>query len=543
DTSQGGYGIPPAVGYDYFQGPIVDLDGDGVATDTLGVTAFMYFINGVAPPLRDPANGEEIYEVMQGRWTDGTPMEEGGDGFMTGGPVTRFAFPGDPVENEYWSEVNSDGMGTPTDAGGDRRFVMSTGPFTLESGVPQDIVYGIVFAQGSDRFTSISALRGASQLAQTAYNIDFELPLPPPAPAACDPNSANPAQLPGSGSCFEAVEQDGQVTLVWGYPTTSSNYLGQFDVEDRLLSGLGVPDSTYTFEGFNIYRYPNSGFPTESRELVAVIDVDNGVTTVVDEVFDPAIGGLVPFIAARGTDSGLRYFYDVPGLNNYTDYFYGISAYAYNEFSTPKVIESQAVNLTVRPSMVTAGNGGSHTNAEVGDIVVSERVSGSGAADVTVRVVDPTRIVNATYRVSFYEVDDDGEPLTTYNITRDGTNILNGGDIFAATGRAPSVDGDNFIVDGLEFFGKDFTIEGDLDENPDFSGDGQGIVESAYAGSEDVCTGASDDYGCQNYDGRNTVWHDSNSNGDYYVTAGGGTGEIDRMQRYVETLSPDDMEV
>ena len=63
----------------------------------------------------------------------------------------------------YWSEVNNDGSGT-DNALGDRRFVIHTGPFTLERNDPQDIVFGIVFAQGADSSarSAHSALRTGS---------------------------------------------------------------------------------------------------------------------------------------------------------------------------------------------------------------------------------------------------------------------------------------------------------------------------------------------------------------------------------------------
>src|SRR5690606_38276547 len=135
-----------------------------------------------------------------------------------------------------------------------------------------EIVYGIVFAQGSGQDThlrSIEALKTADEVAQTAYDIDFELAPAPPPPPRCVPDSPNPELRPGSGHCLEAVETDGTAALVWGYPSNSPNYLGSYEELDRLLAGTGVPDSTYNFEAFKIYRYPNSNFADDQRELIA----------------------------------------------------------------------------------------------------------------------------------------------------------------------------------------------------------------------------------------------------------------------------------
>ena len=68
------YGVPPALGYDFFQGPIVN-------GDTLGATAFSYFINGGSAATTDPSSGEAIYYYMQGLWGDGTVMRANGNGY------------------------------------------------------------------------------------------------------------------------------------------------------------------------------------------------------------------------------------------------------------------------------------------------------------------------------------------------------------------------------------------------------------------------------------------------------------------------------
>ncbi|MCH7638617.1 MAG: T9SS type A sorting domain-containing protein [Bacteroidetes bacterium] len=65
---------------------------------------------------------------------------------------------------------------------------------------------------------------------------------------------------------------------------------------------------------------------------------------------------------------------------------------------------------------------------------------------------------------------------------------------------------------------------------PNWAGNGAGIVESEHP-TEDPCAGG--DPGCADYFG-NTVWHDPNVDGDFYVSGGGGDGSIDRLRRYVE---------
>jgi hypothetical protein len=455
DGTGGGtsYGTPPpAVGYDFFQGPIVaDGPDAGSDQDTLGTSAFSYFRNGVgAGTSGDPDSGQEIYNYQQGLWADGSTMRAFGDGYQeTQGDITKFAFPGDPVTGEAWSEINS---GTGPTAPNDRRFAVHTGPFTLANGDVQDIVFGIVFGQGTSNLSSITSLRAADQLAQTAYDIDFALAPPPPPPALCV--EGNEILAPGSGRCLEAVEQNGRATLVWGYPSSSSNYLGQFEVFDALLRGQGATDSTYNFEGFNIYKYTTSAFETSTRELIATYDVINGVTTVIDQQFDPELGGLRDFVVARGTDSGIQYSLDLPGLTNYTDYYYGVTAYAYNGESTPKVNESAATNITVRPARLANDV---ETQSTIGTPLATSGGTNRGAGTVTARVVDPTRITGDTYEVRFFNPTDAAgaavTSVTTYSIinTRTGVAVLDGQAYYAQSGQAFPQGNNVAIVDGFTF--------------------------------------------------------------------------------------------
>ncbi|MEM6783984.1 MAG: T9SS type A sorting domain-containing protein [Bacteroidota bacterium] len=176
----GGYGTaPPALGYDFFQGPIINEDvpevGDDMAPDTLGITFFTYFNNANCDDICDPDQGtaqsaQQYFNYMTGRWKDGTRLEFGGDGYSdTEDFETNFAFPGNPPD--YWSEADtdSDGLANPP---GDRRFVISTGPFTLAPGESQTITLGILWARGSDRFDSIAQLKALDDEVQLLYEND-----------------------------------------------------------------------------------------------------------------------------------------------------------------------------------------------------------------------------------------------------------------------------------------------------------------------------------------------------------------------------------
>ncbi len=543
------YGIPPAAGYDFFQGPVVDdQDGDGIR-DTLGLTSFTYFINGGPPGTGDPTTGQEYYNYQKGLWGNGTEITAFGLGYQTPGEVTKFAFPGDPVRGEFWSEVNSDNSGGPNPAS-DRRLIVTTGPFTIEPGDVQDIVFGIVFAQGGSNLGSVSALRAADITAQAAYDLDFEVPEPPPAPRLC--SRTNPDLAPGSGNCLEAGEVDDSAVIVWGYPESSSNYLGQF----RKLG--------YSFEGFNIYQYPTSGFDQTQRRLVATYDKINGITRVNNITFDLDLDADRETVAARGSDSGLQYFY-VPQsdafsgspLVNYTDYYFGVSAYGVNrEAPRDRVVESSPTQITFRPSRVTAVQGGSEQQSDIGQVILSDRTGGGGIGVASAVVVDPTRVTGATYGVEIIDVnvarapDNIGSPrdttLITYRVTRDGQEIFNGANLLRDNGvyvpptaitsvedaeaiqdstQGVSVFTGQYVIDGIQFININSATLRPEDQGgaPDFAGHGDGnnaagIVETTNPNGE-VCgpAAALADPGCMFYGG-NTVWLDPNSTGDYVVT-------------------------
>ena len=422
------YGTPaPAAGFDFFQGPIVpDRNGDGLP-DTLGTSAFSYFSNQDGAN-GDPGTGRERYFFQQGLWGDGTTMRSIGDGFQqTGGEVTTFAFPGDPVRNQPWSEINP-GPGLSPLTASDRRILISTGPFDLNNGDEQDIVFGLLYAQGTSYLNSITKLRSADVLAQTAYDAGFKLPSPPPAPSPCaDRTQSTPVVSDdfGSGQCLEVVSQDNRATLVWGYGTSSPNYLGKYDAFDVFLTAQGAADSTYTFEGFKVYRYPTSSYDLSTRELVATLDLEDGIPP----------------------DNGLAYSFDITNLTNYRDYFYGVSAYAYNEESQPQELESSDSKITVSSAALV---GGIRAQSAFGDSVSTVATAQRGGGTIGARVVDPTAVTGAKYTVEFFANDDGSTNYNIRNLTT-GALVLDGAAVYASTGTSPQQIANVIVADGLSF--------------------------------------------------------------------------------------------
>lgn len=132
---------PPAVGYCLLRGPAVPIS-PGVF-DNLGMVSFNKYINGT-----DPVSRVETYNYMRGLQPDGAAIHINDDPNL---PVTTFQVSGDPVAGTGWLDS------TPAD----RRLMLSSGPFHMNPGDVQEIAYAIIIGQGTDRLSSITALRQA----------------------------------------------------------------------------------------------------------------------------------------------------------------------------------------------------------------------------------------------------------------------------------------------------------------------------------------------------------------------------------------------
>ncbi len=142
---------PSAVGYTLLQGPLVSASGHtGVFNfqrrpgfRNLPMAAFVYYSPGTTylpPQIADYSGTEAWYNMLQGF----TPDPENqtpyliGSGPNTGSP-TVFPLSGDP--NAQASQDN-DGFGNNLPPG-DRLFAMSSGPFQMQPGDSQEVIYAI----------------------------------------------------------------------------------------------------------------------------------------------------------------------------------------------------------------------------------------------------------------------------------------------------------------------------------------------------------------------------------------------------------------
>ncbi|MBI4649110.1 MAG: T9SS C-terminal target domain-containing protein, partial [Bacteroidia bacterium] len=92
----------PDINGEYQQVDVIDLTegninglnfGDGrVDNERWGMRRFIYFNNSTGP-MGDPTTAVQFYYYLRGYWKDGTRMQYGGTGHLSGGPEADFMFP------------------------------------------------------------------------------------------------------------------------------------------------------------------------------------------------------------------------------------------------------------------------------------------------------------------------------------------------------------------------------------------------------------------------------------------------------------------
>lgn len=368
---------PPAVGYDFFQGPIVPSEGDTAYVSgrpvpdyrNLPMTSFNKYINGT-----DPDNFTEIYNYMKGLLPDGSPLVN-----EVTGQVTTYFVDGDPVTGTGWLD------NTPAD----RRYMQSSGPFTMVPGDTQEVVIGIIVGQGTDRLTSITALKFNDQFAQTAFDLNFDLPQPPAPPVV------------------QVEVQNQEVILSWG-------------LESELNPG------DFPFQGYNVWQSQDGN----TWRRIATFDVIDGAAVIFDDQFDLESGVVVNKPVQFGTDSGIKRYYSTKEdkirggpLRNVSAYFYAVTAYSYDPNATPKTLENPQSETRIRviPQRPVPENTFPTTSAER---LPDARTAGGSDGHVEGFVIHPSEVTGHTYEVTFEEDGEGGFVWNVRNLDTDSVIVV-----------------------------------------------------------------------------------------------------------------------
>lgn len=397
---------PPAIGADFFQGPIVASPGDTALVSgrqvpgfkNLGMTSFAKYVRGGPVETQDPENALEAYNFMKGLNGLGGLVRDNTN------QVTKFVNVSDPETGTGWI----DGIDL---APADRRMLMNSGPFTLapwtdtngdgfaqvgEPGV-QEVVVGVLIAQGTSAANSATALKRADASAQLAFDLNFALPPSPPVPNVAVSN------------------QDGAVLLTW------EGNAEDYEAEDKVDVDADGNSTFYTFQGYNIYQVnsPSVG-PNSTVIKLATFDLADGIGDIKDFVFSSQFGEVVEATVQRAPDTGLSRLFRITGdalnagtaVRNWQSFWFAVTAYGVNLQGIPKILESPLVPIEVVPQPLPGGvegtaDFGAFIAAVLPDTTFNATHTSSGTlsdGQLEVRVVDPGKVSGRDYRISFEDV-------------------------------------------------------------------------------------------------------------------------------------------
>lgn len=410
---------PPAVGVDFFQGPYLDPDGidnpkynpvtgencdesingvnfgNGIIDDErFGMRRFVYHNNlGTSAPNDDPSKAPDYYNLLRGIWMNGEKMHYGGDALPGGAGVTDvacdFMFPFDsdpcnwgtgglPTDFEgYWSEETGNN-GSPNNPG-DRRFMQSAGPFTLKPGAVNYITFGVPWARSTNgtAWSSVELLRRVDDKCQSMFDNCFDVLDGPDAPD------------------LTFTELDKKLIVYISNSENSNNYGESYVEHDPQISGPLAADSTqrndslYRFEGYLVYQLVNNEVGvdelnnTNKARLVYQCDVKNGVSRIINYIYDDQLQASVPTLMVEGADEGINRTFvitqdefttsDDVNLVNHKTYYYMALSYGYNNYQDYAVDPNDPMALFGQKTPYLAGR----KNIKVYSAVPHQTVNGT----------------------------------------------------------------------------------------------------------------------------------------------------------------------
>jgi len=452
DEGATGYGFnPPAIGVDFFQGPLADpLDGidndrDGTideAGEQIIMSKFMYF-NNDATVTGNPNDGSDFYNYLQGVWKDNVPMTFGGDGHGAGiGSTTDecdFMFPGtsdDQFVGEEWTEQ------TAVNIPADRRFVQSAGPFTLQPGAVNNITTGVVWARAKSggQTASVQLLKIYDREAQALFDNNFNILNGPDAPD------------------LTVIELDKELIFTLSNGENSNNQNESYSEKDPYITlAANVNHQNYEFQGYLVYQLKTaivSVTDLDDSDLARLVfrsDINDTVSGIVNQYLDPILGVYTPIeevasMLSEGVvgsvDQGVQYSFQITEdkfalgntrLVNHKTYYFMSLSYGYNraeENSSPYDVNaadydgrnqpyiSGRRNIQVYsgiPHFTSPDAGGTTLEASYGDGVEITRLEGTGNGGNALELTQSTinailensdnRVMNLTYEAGKGPID------------------------------------------------------------------------------------------------------------------------------------------
>ncbi|MFL5751963.1 MAG: hypothetical protein ACJ76F_01035 [Bacteroidia bacterium] len=458
----------PALGCDFFQGPnadihdLVDNDRDGcvdctnqydangnftgtiadsVQPEQIVMARFNYYNNTGNSQNGNPAgtgNGSQFYNLMRGRWKDGSVMTYGGNGLTPANPACKFMYPGNTDPNNLgttpdptpsnptpaaiappfgnWTEINTDGANSKNQPG-DRRFLQSAGKFTLAPGSVNYITFGMPFVRtaSANNFGAIPLLQAADDKAQALFDACFKVLDGPDAPD------------------LTIQELENQfIFYLSNKAGVSNNYehqrYNEIDPSISPIIGLPTLDRNYKFEGYQVFQikdYTVSATDLDDENKARLIfqcDIQNGVKKIVNYKSDPILGS-VPQLMVDGEDKGIKNSFIIgedkfaAGSNklvNHKTYYYMAVAYGYNSY-LPYAQD-------VPPTYDSTGSIVGHATS--GDFMGQKKPYLRGRRNIKIYSAIPHNTSPETYGTNMNSVYGFGPKITRMEGQGNGGNIL-----------------------------------------------------------------------------------------------------------------------
>jgi len=445
DEGASGYGFnPPAIGVDFFQGPLADLN-DGIDNDRDGtideigeqiiMSKFVYY-NNDDTDQGNPKGGVDFYNYLQGIWRDNSAMTYGGNGKGGSNGATNvecnFMFPGtsdDAFPGQEWTEQ------TAGNEPADRRFVQSAGPFTLQPGAVNVITTGVIWARAKSggQTASVQLLKIYDREAQALFDNNFNILNGPDAPD------------------LTIRELDKELIFTLSNGPTSNNKNENYSEKDPYITKptnlANYPN--YKFQGYLVYQLKSATVSvtdlddSDKARLVFRSDIKDTVSGIINQYLDPILGVYTPIeevasVLSSGVigsvDEGIEYAFQITEdkfalgntrLVNHKTYYFMSLAYGYNraeENSSPYDVNAADYDGRNQPYISGRRNiqlysgiphftepdaGGTTLNSSYGDGVEITRLEGTGnggtALEFTTTTIDEIltspdyRAMNLTY--------------------------------------------------------------------------------------------------------------------------------------------------
>jgi hypothetical protein len=270
----------------------------------------------------------------------------------------------------------------------------------MAPGDSQEVVAAVIIGQGSDRIASINDLKSKDATAQLVFDLNFDIPSPPPAPSVY------------------AQALDRGVRLIWG-----SEPVG--DVQSNPSLG-----QEFHFEGIRVWQMSSNSADADPT-VIATFDEANGVANLFADEFNATSGSVERLLKVAGPDHGVDFTLDITQdrilggtLINNKDYYYAVTAYSYDVNNDPPyIVGGNQIGITteVLESARSPIRIAPRSSSAVFSVSASATASGplnpDGAVDVE-QVVQGD-ITGDLYRVTL----DDLERWTLQNVT-DATTLL-----------------------------------------------------------------------------------------------------------------------